>query len=492
MDHAIAPGDEHFYLTGNFAPLRMEIDCPDADVDGKIPDAVEGIFYAPSMNNLYRPKMPYHFFSGDGQLNAFHFEGGRVRWRNRWVRTQRFKDHLSAGKAIHEGSMSATREDMSSVGGYEAWKRRTHAGNTNPVFFANKLYVTWPSGLPYEVDPFTLETVGLSDFHGKVSTAMTAHPKIDPVTGEMLFFARSPIPPQLCYYVADRAGKIIKVEPIEAPYSGFLHDFLITQDYVIFPLIPVTATAERKRSSTGGNLVSWAPEMKSYFGVMPRSGGSADVKWFEVEAFAQYHFWNAYNEGSKITLAFPSFNSIYHFDEDGNSAPIEPSKLTCREVKFELDMLTGSIARVEFDDIAADYHRVDPRYIGRKWRHTFTNAWIANNRPPVSGGSWPQNAMVHYDNETGRRTLRQFKPGTWTHPEPAFVPRGPEAPEGDGYLLSLVYREEEDRSDIEILDTSDIAAEPVATVKLPTRVVFGAHGQFIQRGPDGSLLPATA
>ena len=81
--------EEHFYLTGNFAPLRMEVDCPDADVEGRIPEAVEGVFYASSFNNLYRPKMPYHFFSGDGQLNAFYFENGRVRWRSRWVRTER-------------------------------------------------------------------------------------------------------------------------------------------------------------------------------------------------------------------------------------------------------------------------------------------------------------------------------------------------------------------------------------------------------------------
>lgn len=492
MDDAIARGEEHFYLTGNFAPLRMEIDCPDAEVQGKIPSAIEGIFYAPAMNNLYRPQMPYHFFSGDGQLNAFYFENSRVRWRNRWIRTQRFKDHLAAGKSIYHGSMSATREDMTSREGYESWKRRTHAGNTNPVFFANKLYMTWPSGLPYEVDPITLETKGMADFDGKVMNAMTAHPKIDPVTGEMLFFARSPIPPQLCYYAADRFGNITKVEPIEAPYSGFLHDFLITEDYAIFPLVPVTATAEKKRKAGNKNLVSWAPELHSYFGVMPRKGGSADVKWFQVEAFAQYHFWNAYNEGKKVTLLFPSFNSIYHFDEDGNAAPIEPSKLTCREVKFTLDLESGSMRREEFDDVAADYHRVDPRFIGRKWRHTYTNAWIANNRPPAAGGSWPQNALIHYDHVTGKKVVREFEPGTWTHPEPAFVPRSFDAPEGDGYLLSLVYREEEDRSDIEILDTRDISAEPIATVKLPARVVFGAHGQFVQRRSDGSLMPATA
>jgi carotenoid cleavage dioxygenase len=435
--------------------------------------------------------MPYHFFSGDGQLNAFYFENGRVRWRNRWVRTERFKDRLAAGKTIHEGSMSAKAEDMSTLAGYEAWKRRTHTANTNPVFFGGKLYMTWPSGLPYEVDPISLETLGLRNFDGKVATAMTAHPKIDPKTGEMLFYARSPIPPRLCYYAADPTGKVTKVEPIEAPYSGFLHDFLITEDYVIFPLVPVTATAEKRRKP-GANVISWAPEMRSYFGIMPRSGGSSDVRWFDVDAFAQYHFWNAYNEGTKVTLMFPAFDSIYHFYEDGNEAPIEPGKLNCREVKYTIDLATGSVKREEFDDVAEDYHRVDPRYMGRKWRHTFTNAWLANNRLPAAGGSWPQNALVHYDHETGRRKLRPLRPGTWTHPEPAFIPRSADAPEGDGYLLCLLYREDENRSDIEILDTSDITAEPVATVKLPTRVVWGAHGQFAQRAADGSLLPATA
>ena len=480
----VASGD-HFYLTGNFAPSRMEIHCPDADVEGEIPKAIDGTFFAASFNHLYPPKLPYHWFEGDGMMNAFIFREGRVQWTNRFVRTERYKDMLQAGKSLYTGITSATVADMSSQEGYVEWRRRVQTANTNIISFADRLLIPWEAGLPYELDPVTLETKETFDFNGTLELNMTAHPKIDPDSGELFFFAHRPIPPYIMYYVADPDGTVKKAVPVEAPFHSFMHDFLITKDYAIFPVLPMTMGVDNLERT--GNFVGWEPEKNSHIGIMPRYGDSDDAKWFEVDAFAQFHFYNAYNEGSKVVMLIPAFDNIYHFDLQGSPAPIDPHELNCELIRWTFDLETGESSKEIIDDLALDYHRVDPRFVGRKWQHTYSNAWIANNRPPKHGGSWPMNGIVHYNHETGERKLREFRHGTWTAPEPAFVPRSPTAPEGDGYLLSLVYREEENRSDIEILDTQDITAEPIATVKLPSRVVYGAHGQFAARQSDGSL-----
>lgn len=200
----------HFYLTGNFAPSRMEVTCPDADVVGKIPEAIEGTYFAASFNHLYPPKLPYHWFEGDGMMNAFNFQDGRVSWTNRWVRTERYKDMLKAGKSVYTGITSATPDDMSSVGNYLDWQRRVQTANTNTIVINNRLLIPWEAGLPYELDPKTLETKGIHNFEGKVDLNMTAHPKIDPDSGEMFFFAHRPMPPYIVYYTADAKGRVTR------------------------------------------------------------------------------------------------------------------------------------------------------------------------------------------------------------------------------------------------------------------------------------------
>lgn len=267
-----------------------------------------------------------------------------------------------------------------------------------------------------------------------------------------------------------------------------MHDFLITRDYVIFPVLPLVVGMDVLQKT--GSLFGWQPERGAHFGIMPRNGDGKDVKWLAVEPFMTFHYFNAYNEGSTVVVYTPAYDCIYHWDLQGNPAPIDPHQLHCEVVKWTFDLKTGTVKKEVGDNLPCEYPRTDPRYIGRKWRHTYINAWIPNHRPPQHGGSWPHNGLVHYDHQTGKRKLREFRPGTWTTPEPAFVPRTPDAPEGDGYLLCLLYREDENRSDIEVLDTQDITAEPVATVKLPTRVVYGAHCQYMARNPDGSLQPA--
>lgn len=476
---------EHFYLTGNFAPSRMEVHCPDADVVGKIPPAVEGNFYAASFNHLYPPRLPYHWFEGDGMMNVFSFRDQRVSWTNRFVRTERYKDMLAAGRAVYLGVTSATEKDLSSPEGYLDWRRRTQTANTNIINFAGRLMIPWEVGLPYQLDPETLETLGTLDFDGEVQLNMTAHPKIDPDTEELLFFAHRPMPPYIVYYRADPEGRVQRVVPVDAPYHCFMHDFLITESQVVFPVLPVTMRNENLIRT--GNFIGWEPELNSHIGIMPRDGGNDDVKWFEVEPFACFHFWNAYDEGSSVVMLTPAFREIYHFDLEGNPAPIDPHDLHCEIVKWTFDLETGVSKKEVLDDLNLDYQRVDPRAVGKHWRHTYCNAWLPNHRPPKHGGSWPMNGIVHYDHLTGDRKVREFRPGLWSTPEPAFVPRSETAAEGDGYLLSLLYDENEDRSQIEILDTEDITAEPVATVKLPFRVIYGAHGQWAPRQTDGSL-----
>jgi carotenoid cleavage dioxygenase len=352
----------------------MEVHCPDADVEGEIPSAVEGTFFAASFNHLYPPQMPYHWFEGDGMMNAFSFRDGRVEWTNKFVRTERYKDMLKAGKSVYRGVTSATVEEMSSVEGYLGWRHRAQTANTNTIYFAERFMIPWEGGIPFVLDPVTLDTKGTFDFGGAVQLNMTAHPKIDPVTGELFFFAHRPIAPYIVYYVANPKGEVTKAVEVDAPYHSFMHDFLITEKYAILPVLPITMSADNVKRT--GNFVGWEPEKNSHIGIMPRNGDVSRIKWFEVEPFAQFHFFNAYDEGNKVVMLTPAFDKIYHFDLLGNPAPIDPRTLNCRLLKFTFDMVTGAVTKDVLDDLALDYQRVDPATSGARGdTPTATRGW---------------------------------------------------------------------------------------------------------------------
>jgi carotenoid cleavage dioxygenase len=125
------------------------------------------------------------------------------------------------------------------------------------------------AALPTALAPCTLETLGEWDFGGRLGTAMTAHPKMDPETGEMLFFGYSPFPPYLVYHVADRTGALVRSEPIDLAWPSMIHDFAVTKDHVVFILCPLVFSFENAKER--GGVFSWDPE-RGALGVMPRDG----------------------------------------------------------------------------------------------------------------------------------------------------------------------------------------------------------------------------
>ena len=135
------------YLQGNFAPLGFECDANDLVVTGEIPRALEGALYRNGANPQFAPRGRYHWFDGDGMIHGFFFENGRVSYKNRWVRTEKWKRERAAGEALFGGIMdpTVTHESVAGVS--------PNAANTNIVWHAGRLLALWEGGLPTELDP---------------------------------------------------------------------------------------------------------------------------------------------------------------------------------------------------------------------------------------------------------------------------------------------------------------------------------------------------
>jgi carotenoid cleavage dioxygenase-like enzyme len=450
------------FLAGNYAPVSDEADF-DLTITGEIPAGLAGTLYRNGPNPQFAPRGDHHWFGGDGMIHGFFVEDGKVRYRNRYVRTNKWRVENSAGRAMFGTFGNPMTTDPTVLG------QDSGVANTNILWHAGKLMALEEGHMPTEMDPLSLETRGyLERYRGRV----TAHPKIDPETGEMVWFAYSageaPLNATVSYGVTNRDGVVVRRDNFEAPYSSMVHDFLVTRRHVLFPILPLTGSLER--AMQGGPAFAWEPEKGAFVGVMARDAGVETIRWFQTEACYVFHPMNAWEEGSRIIADVMEYPAAPLFpNADGSRGQDAPARLV--RWTFDLAAASNVVKREQLDDMAGEFPRFDERHAGLAYRH----GWFAANteRP----GELRFDAIAHIYLATGKRVAYELSPEDATS-EPVFTPRSPEAAEGDGYLLSVVYRGETDRSDLLIFDTSDITAGPVATAHVPRRVPFGFHGNW--------------
>jgi carotenoid cleavage dioxygenase len=324
------------------------------------------------------------------------------------------------------------------------------------------------------MDPRTLETLGEYDFAGRLMSAMTAHPKMDPETGEMLFFGYSPFPPYLQYHVADRAGALVRSEVIDVPWPSMIHDFAMTRDHVIFILCPLVFSFENL--ATRGNAFTWEPERGTRLGVMPRTGTSADVRWFETDPCYVFHAMNAYEDGDTIVLDVARYGRLDFMRPESARDPGYQDQNSARMHRWQIDRRAGTVRSTPLDDVIAEFPRVDARREGQRYRFGYVAAretTADDDRLPVFS------AIRAYDHERRTMQTRRFPAGSGAG-EPLFLPRAPGAAENDGWVVTLVYDAARNASAFYVLDAQDIAGEPVAVVRLPHRIPYGFHGNWVE------------
>lgn len=460
------PYPSHPQLRGNFAPLRMECDIDDVIIRGEMPRDLNVTYYRNGPDPQFPPRGQHHWFAGDGMIHAFHIQNGKVRYRNRWARTMKWNLEREAGEALF-GSFNPMASDPS-VQGLET----DGTANTNIVWHGGKLLALEEGHAPFELDPDTLESKGTWTFEDKLKGPMTAHPKMDPETGEMLFFgymADGPLGDGLSYQVIDKQGRLTRTDHFKAPYASMVHDFITTDKHVIFPIFPLTASLERAMS--GGPAFAWEKDRPSQIGVMERDAPIETVRWFEIDPCFVFHPMNAYSQDDKIIAHVLQFEEAPLFPHaDGTRG--DPEKANARLCEWVIDLEGGAgIKRRYLDDLTGEFPRLDERYAGKNYRH----GYYAGST--IKDGGMGFDTLIHQDHETSKRHDFILSEGDKTG-EPVFVPRSDASREGEGYLISVIYRAKENRSDLCVLDAENIADGPLATAELPHRVPFGFHGNW--------------
>jgi carotenoid cleavage dioxygenase len=458
----------HPYLAANFAPLRSEDDFALA-VRGDMPRELRGVLYRNGPNPQFPPRgEDYHWISGDGMVHQFTIEDGGVFYRNRWVRTDRWTAENTAGRALFGLWGNPMTSSLSVIG--------TDSGvaNTSIVYHGGRLLALEEAHAPFELDPRSLFPRGPVDFGGR----MTAHPRIDPATGDMVFFAYSddvfPLSARISWGVVGADGVLKRRESFRAPYCAMAHDFAVTEQHVLIPVLPLTGNLPRTLKR--GPVFAWDPGKPALIAVMRRDRGVASLRWFAVDPCYVFHFMNAYDTPDGIVADVMKYDTppLFPF-VDGRPGVASQAHL----VRWRFDMTgeDGQVSEQDLDDMAGEFPRIDERFTGLDYRH----GWFAGNFRGAH--EMLTDCVVHVDCAAGKRDMLLLPPGDFVS-EPVFVPRGPGAAEGDGFLLAVVYRGRADVSELLVLDAQDVAAGPLATAVLPRRVPYGFHGNWV----DASLL----
>jgi carotenoid cleavage dioxygenase-like enzyme len=450
----------------NFGPINTEYDLAELPVIGELPHGLDGTLFRNGPNPQFAPIDPrqHHWFAGDGMIHAFTLRSGRAGYRNRWVRTDKWTAENAAGRSLRSGYGGPSDP--------QAQIPDTGVANTNIVWHAGRLLALEEAHLPFELDPATLATRGVQSFDGALEGPFTAHPKIDPVSGELVFFgyaANGKLTPGMTYGTLSPNGQVTRFERFEAPYSSMVHDFAVTERHVLFPVLPLSGSMQR--AEAGQMPYAWEPELGGYIGVLRRDLGVASLRWFRAENCFVFHVLNAWDDGNRIIADVMQYDEPPLFPRADGGKP-NPAATRARLVRWTLDPDAGTDAfhRTELDHMSGEFPRLDERRAGLRNRF---GTFVGKSHDDAGLDN-----IVWLDLVSGQRTAFTLPRGDAAS-EPVFVPRDVKAAEGDGWLLAVIWRGAERRSDLIVLDTGGIDRGPVATVGLAHRVPFGFHGNWV-------------
>jgi carotenoid cleavage dioxygenase len=341
------------------------------------------------------------------------------------------------------------------------------------------------------MDPITLETRGYTDFGGKMQgQTFCAHPKIDPVTGNMCAFgyAAKGLLTRDCHYMEiSPTGELIQETFFEAPYYCMMHDFGLTQDYAVFHVVPIVSSWERLRA--GLPHFGFDTSLPVYLGVLPRHADSRAMRWFKAPTVFASHVMNAFNDGTRVFFDTPvAKNNMFPFFPDVRGTPFNPIEAMSFLTRWTVDLASPGDAfeNVErLTDHFGEFPRIDDRYAAQSHRH----GWLLVSDhdklfegPGGRASGLIMNCMAHIDFTTGKQTLWWAGPQTIVQ-EPCFIPRTRKAAEGDGYLVAVLDNVVTNYSDLAIFDAQHVAEGPFARVKLPFRLRAALHGNWADASP---------
>ncbi|TVR26458.1 MAG: carotenoid oxygenase [Ilumatobacter sp.] len=451
------------YLDGNYAPVSEEVTAFDLPVIGELPVELSGRYLRNGPNPIGTvDPSTHHWFVGDGMVHGIRLHEGRAEWyRNRYVG--------SATVAQHRGGPDIAGPN---------WNGSAGGPNTNVGGFAGTTWAMVEAGAcPVELT-YDLDTIGRNDFSGTLPGAFTAHPKIDPVTGEMhaMVYAWAEWLDHVQYVVVGTDGRVRHTLDVPLPGMTMMHDMSLTERYAVVYDQPCTVDLDL--AFAGRFPFRWDPEYGNRVGLLPREGTADQIVWIDVPLGYSFHPMNAHDapDGS-VVIDLCVYDRMFDTDLLG---PFGDGM--ARLERWVLNPATRTVSTTVIDETPNEF----PRHRGALTASAHRYGYCAQPSADPAAG-WP---TLKHDLQTGTRTVFDHGPGRAAG-EPVFVPRpgsDPVEAEDDGWLVTFVHDVGEGTAEFVVLDARDFDRGCVARVPLPQRIPFGFHGNWVS---DRAVPPPT-
>jgi all-trans-8'-apo-beta-carotenal 15,15'-oxygenase len=451
-------------------------------VEGALPPDLDGVLYRNGPGRFERGARRYlHPVDGDGHIARFDFSPDRVRYRNRFVRTAEYLAEERRGTLLYR-SLGTNREGGPAANVLRDCK---NAANTNIIWHAERLLALWEGGPPHRLDPESLDTLGLERFAGQLRNPLppplrwlsppllpfSAHPHLDAETGELIGFGLLFGPwHRLVIYRIGPDGRMARPELHPLPHLSFVHDVAVTSRWLCF-LLP-HAEFDRLGALLGRSTylgaIRLATERPMTALLIPRDGGPARL--IESVPGFVFHIAQAFDrEDGRLIIdvirydAFPATTDI----DTLFSAP-RPEMVPHLE-RLEIDPETGRCEIRRWMDQAAELPTSAPGAIGAERRILYTVGAPPDRSLPYLS------TIQRLDTATGELRVRDLTPDLAG--EAIIVPGA--GADDEGWLLSLVHRAHEQRSELLVLRAEDLTIQ--ATLRLPHVLPYGFHGSWVAR-----------
>ncbi len=442
---------KHPFLHGIHKPMAEELTLNDLPVVGTIPAALNGRYLRIGPNPVVPDPAGYHWFTGDGMVHGLAIKDGKAIWyRNRWIRSHKVATAL--GKTAAPGPRH---------GGFDTV-------NTNVVDIAHRTFALVEAGsYPVELSE-TLDRQTYNPFDGTLKGSFTAHPHLDPLTGEHHAIAYEATDPEtIRHIVISPHGKVVREEPIKVAHGPSIHDCAITQRYVVILDLPVTISM--KALIAGYSFpYRWNLDHRARIGVLPRTGKASDMVWINIDPCYIFHVANAFDlSDGRLVMDAVVHNSMFAESlagPDGAPRGLE---------RWTIDPVAKTLERRTIDATPQEFPRVDGRRFAQQHRYVYSVGLQSNNPAAHS-----ETFILKYELETGGRDMHDFGEGHYPG-EFVFVPANANSAEDEGWLVGFVVDLPRETTDFVILDAQSFSGEPVARIRLPHRIPPGFHGNWV-------------
>jgi carotenoid cleavage dioxygenase-like enzyme len=458
--------DDHPYRTGAWRPTFIEYDASALEVlEGAIPRELAGAY----LRNTENPVMPsigrYHPFDGDGMVHAIRFRDGAASYRNRFVRTAGLATELEAGAPQWAGIIESPHKSLRD--GWGARGRMKDASSTDVIVHGGRALTTfYQCGEAYQLDPITLAQLGPAPW--VPARGVSAHAKLDPATGELIYFGYATTTPYLWWGIVDARGRCTHHADVALPGPRLPHDIAFTEHHVILNDLPLFW--DPAQLVRGVYRPCWRPDLPTRLAVIPRAGG--EPRWFEAAPTYVLHWINAYEDGNTIVLDgyFQSEPMAKPDPADGPYGPLKKMvdvySMQARPHRWRLDLTTGACREERLFEAISEFPSIHYARPGRRHRY----AWSMTARP----GWFLFDGIVRMDLDTGAEQRWRYPDGIYASEAP-MAPRPGATAEDDGWLITFVTDTVHDRSECHLFDAARISDGPIARIALPSRICVGTH-----------------